>query len=287
MVGQGRARVVFRRLWLAFAFVLTRVGAASASADPASHSPDAIQTPPAPDQDDNDADGVSDETERQQETDPDVPGLFPGSYPHIPEPLHFDLVRGLGAQRGEFEFNVLSTTALLPYEGIAWAPEVEWAFADRHAIEFELPMHDGSLEAVKMAVQGTFRELRPKFIHGWQFIAEGILEGAGEFTGLYIAGRRLGRRTSVLAILGPRVAVAAEGVSGELLVNPSIFVDLGERLTLGLENNAVLAGAHSSVRTLPQLHIQLGRHFRAQIGAGVETSAAGLQPVFGLRLVVE
>lgn len=272
---------------LALVFVFVRVGAASAVTDPAPHSPDAMQTPPPAGRDDNDADGVNDETEREQQTDPDVPGLFPGSYPHIPEPLHFDLVRGLGAQRGEFEFNVLSTTALLPYEGLAWAPEVEWAFADRHAIEFELPMHDGSLEAVKVAMQGTFRELRPKFIHGWQFIAEGVLHGSGEFTGLYIAGRRFGRRTSMLAILGPRLALDAEGVSGELVVNPSIFVDLGERFTLGLENNAVVAGARSSLRSLPQLHVQFGRHFRAQVGAGVETSAAGVQPAFGLRLVVE
>jgi hypothetical protein len=41
------------------------------------------------------------------ESDPRVPGLFPGSNPHIPEALMFDLVRGLGAKKDEVETNVL------------------------------------------------------------------------------------------------------------------------------------------------------------------------------------
>ena len=50
----------------------------------------------------------------------------------IPEPMVFDLVHGLGVEKGAFEANVL---ALFPLNDtsdreIDWAPEVEYAVAD-------------------------------------------------------------------------------------------------------------------------------------------------------------
>lgn len=246
----------------------------------------AVQTPAPPDPRDRDGDGVSDRAERRQHTDPEVPGLFPGAYPHIPEPLRFDLVRGLGARRGEFEANVLMSSTG-PFDGLHWAPEIEWAFADRHALEFEIPMHNRNVEALKIAVQGTFREQYPVFIHGWQFIGEGVLAGAGEFTAIYIAGRRFGSRFSMLGMLGPSLRVDAAGLTADLVLNPSVFFDVGERTTIGLENIARLRGKHSQVTTLPQIHVQLGRHFRLQAGTGVVFLAGSIRPTFSLRLVIE
>jgi len=48
---------------------------------------------------------------------------------HIPEPLMFDLVRGLGARQGELEVNSLADFPLnyTTTRGIDWAPEVEYA----------------------------------------------------------------------------------------------------------------------------------------------------------------
>lgn len=68
---------------------------------------------------------------------------------HIPEPLVFDLVRGLGARRGELEINVLGQ---FPVGGsnnrkIHWAPEVEGAVTDGIALELELPFEGSELEA--------------------------------------------------------------------------------------------------------------------------------------------
>src|SRR5690606_33047962 len=108
---------------------------------------------------DSDADGVADGREDKNrdghvdpgETDPRTPGLFPGSAPHIPEPLAFDLVRGLGARKGELEVNVLLE---VPVGGVPhWAPEVEWALADGAALELELPIRGTELEAIKFASQ--------------------------------------------------------------------------------------------------------------------------------------
>ena len=87
---------------------------------------------------------------------------------HIPEPMVFDLVRGLGAGKGEFEANVLAEFPLdrTASREIEWAPEVEYAFADGLALEFELPFEDGELEGYKGAFQWTIgRPGGGRFIH--------------------------------------------------------------------------------------------------------------------------
>lgn len=245
-----------------------------------------VPTGPAPD--DSDADGVSDALEIARSTDPDVPGLFPGAYPHIPEPLVFDLVRGLGATEGEFEFNTLTVARFRPYAGLAWAPEIEWAFADRHALELELRMHDAHVDAFKVAVQGTVNERKPRFIHGWQVMTEfAIGPRELEITTLYLAGLRLGKRFALFGMIGPRGASDGRSLHADLVVNPSFFVDVAEVATIGIENNGVVAGSDSRVDIIPQIHLQLGRHFRIQLGGGVGFSREGISPLAAARLVIE
>ncbi len=76
---------------------------------------------------------------------------------HIPEPMVFDLVRGLGAVQGEAEVNVLGVFPLRTSDphGVEWAPGIEAAVLDGFALEFELPLEDTHLEAVKFAAQYT------------------------------------------------------------------------------------------------------------------------------------
>lgn len=252
------------------------------SGDPAS----LVPAEPLPQ--DTDRDGVTDRVELARGTDPTTHGIFPGAYPHIPEPMMFDLVRGLGAHKGEFEFNTLAWAQVHPFGGVNWAPEVEWAFADRFALEFELPMRNARVEALKLAVQGTMAEARPKFIHGWQLIGEyHIHERAFEATPLYLAGRRLGKRVSIFGMLGPRAHIGARGLHTALIANPSIFVDVHEVLTLGIENNGVVDGRRSRLRVLPQVHVQVNRHLRLQAGGGLEVTVQGMAPLVSLRAVIE
>ena len=139
---------------------------------------------------DSDRDGIVD----QDESDPRVPGLFPGQFPHIPEPLLFDLVRGLGSRAGEVEVNTLLVTRFRAGRvAVDWAPEVEWAFADGLALELELPMHERQLEAIKLAGQVTLPSSLANLTHGLQFIGEYLLTPREiELVGLYLAGVRFG-----------------------------------------------------------------------------------------------
>jgi|688.fasta_scaffold151460_4 hypothetical protein len=95
--------------------------------------------------------------------------------PRIPEPMVFDLVRPLGAKRGEAEVNTLAVIPLNRNMGrVEWAPEVEFAIADGLAFEFELPFEEWSLKSYKTAGQITFgKAFNDSFIHG----AQGILQG--------------------------------------------------------------------------------------------------------------
>ena len=126
----------------------------------------------------------------------------------IPEPLVFDLVRGLGAKRGEFEANVLVEVPLNDTSDrpVAWAPEIEAAIFDGVALEFEVPFEDQELEAYKVAAQFTFGSgFDDTFIHGTQFIVEDFdHDDLTEVTALYLAGVRFNERWSVLSMLGYR-----------------------------------------------------------------------------------
>lgn len=247
---------------------------------------------------DTDADGVPDGLEDANrdgvvdpgETDPRVPGLFPGTYPHIPEPMAFDLVRGLGANKGEVEVNNLAVFSLgRGRRGLAWAPEIEWAFAHGLAVELELPMHNRELEALKGALQATFPNHRAHLIHGVQIIGEYRLsERHAELTALYLMGGRA-NQWSMLAMLGARAVTPMDARADyEALFNPSVYNDLTETLTVGVETNIALGAAgRFMLAIIPQVHWQISTRARVQVGGGARLDGGDLQPLIATRLVLE
>lgn len=265
---------------------------------------------------DSDADGVPDGIEDINrdgvhdpgESDPRTPGLFPGTYPHIPEPMLFDLVRGLGARRDEVEVNTL---AVFEWRGrgaspLAWAPEVEWAFLDGAAIELELPMHGRELEALKSALQLTLPSPRESTVtHGVQIIGEYFFEPRlrkesaphlspasrrdVDLTALYLVARRAGK-WSLLAMGGARTLVPVDARGQvELLLNPSLFHDVSEALTLGLESNlAVDLLGRIAAAVIPQLHWQVSKTVRIQLGAGLRVIRGhDVEPLVAARVILE
>lgn len=194
----------------------------------------------------------------------------------IPEPMVFDLVHGLGVEKGAFEANVL---ALFPLNDtsdrhIDWAPEVEYAVADGVAIEFELAFEDSEFEAWKFASQFTFGEsAEHRRVHGSQFIVEKF-DGLDiwELTGLYLVGKEISHDWSALAMLGLRVTVG-DDVSDheELLFNVSVFRDIRHDLIFGLETDlAVDLDDAWQLELYPQLQVELSEFFELQLTVGAE-----------------
>jgi hypothetical protein len=201
---------------------------------------------------------------------------------HVREPMVFDLVRGMGAKRGELEINTLLRYDVAE-QRLHWAPELEWVVADGVALELELPALDDQLEAVKLASQFTLPALRRRgFSSGIQTIVEFPLHGhPPRFTGLYLAGMRVDR-LSLLAMVGPRVDTTFAGVT-----NLAMFVDVEPRAAVGVELDSVL-GASPEFMVMPQLHLQVHRRFRVQSGAGVGWSAhTGTSVMFAMRVIFE
>jgi hypothetical protein len=197
--------------------------------------------------------------------------------PHVPEPLLFDLVRPLGAAKGELEVNVLAQHNLRNGE-YEYAPEIEYAFADGLAIELELPFKGSHLEEYKVAVQGTFGTLRnATMVHGWQVIARKERHG-GPYSAdfLYLNGQALGNGWSLFNMAGwRRTEFSGEG-RNQLLLNNSVFYDVSQRLTLGLElNSEIDHKANWRLRAIPQVHYDLGGYSTLQFGIGPSRLAPG------------
>lgn len=230
--------------------------------------------------------------------------------PSIPEPLFFDLVRGLGAHKGEFETNVLGlvpiggpgrvgTRGYDPYglypagtdhHGIEWAPEVEYAVADGLAFEFEVPYEGSRHEAYKFASQVTFgTALGNRYIHGFQTIVEPDVhfeKWVMDF--LYLAGMQFNETWSALGMIGVRPQVqdgrGLEHLDG--IVNLTLFADVDERTTFGVETNLTIGESQrSALLVLPQVDYELTDCTQIQAGVGAGVSADGVAPYLGVRAI--
>ena len=215
----------------------------------------------------------------------------PSSYPSIPEPMIFDMMRPLGAKQGELEANVLALTAS-PFRPrtAEWAPEVEYAFADGKAIEFELPFDGSRLAALKLGLQAAFGASGDgRSAHGAQYL--GIYDRRTHRysnTLLYMAGHRFSERWSAMTMIGlDDIALTRRAGRNALLLNQATFYDLRPGTVLGAELN-VAAGSQRHVRFSPQLHQRLTHHLNVQIAAGVERERDhGVGPLAGVRLIRE
>jgi hypothetical protein len=88
---------------------------------------------------------------------------------------------------------------------------------------------------------------------------------------------------------GPRARTElADRADYEVLVNPSVYYDVEERLTLGLECNVAIAldGSHR-FSAIPQLHWQITKAVRIQVGGGVALVHDRVDPVLAARVVLE
>lgn len=189
--------------------------------------------------------------------------------PHIPEPLLFDLVRPLGAKKGELEVNtVLSQDN---HGGpLEWAPEIEYAIADGLAFELELPSENSRLTDYKMALQGTLSHNfnNPNLIQGWQVVTQKNRD-SNQYTAdaLYINGIRLNQKWSTLNMLGIRKTAFSAAGRYVTLVNNNIFYDLNPKLTFGVElNHEIYPSGQWRYRLTPQIHRDINSNFTLQAG---------------------
>ena len=140
----------------------------------------------------------------------------------IPEPLMFDLVRGLGAKQGELEINSLADFPLndVSNRGVDWAPEIEYALFNNFAVELEFPLNNFDLEAYKAAVQWTIGSSKDnKFIHGIQVLGERYKHNdILELNFLYVPAYRFNEVWSAIGLFGIMLEFGADTPSKDYTI---------------------------------------------------------------------
>ncbi len=212
-------------------------------------------------------------------------------YPSIPEPMVFDMMRPLGAAKGELEVNSLALQNLSgPDRTVEWAPEIEYALADGFAVEFELPFANQRLEALKLGLQAAFGAPNGgRSAHGVQYL--GVYDRHGgdyDSSLLYMFGHRFSPTISTMSMIGVGdLSTRRRPGRNALLVNHSTFWNTAPGTVLGLEIN-YRSGDDGAVLVMPQWHQKLGGAISLQAGLGVEKRAeVSARPRAGLRVVRE
>lgn len=237
---------------------------------------------------DSDLDLASDAVERLAGTHP-----ARNAFNTIPEPMIYDLVRGLDAEAGEVEVNAL--VRILPHsEGtqLFYAPEIELALLDGFAIELELPLANERLEAVKAAMQATLvRGENGRWGHGLQLLGEAWLHEPGMLVALtHIGQARLGERWTLGTIIGPELVYdqRALRLHAAALVNATLGYAVAPLVVTALESNLLIDDAGGLAwRATPQVHVQVNHHFRMQMGMGVEGTNGRAAPLIATRMILE
>lgn len=234
---------------------------------------------------DTDGDGMSDGREREIGTDPAHNGLI-----DFPEPMVFDMVRGLGAEQGEVEVNTLVLVPTSPAEAV-WAPEIEAAVIDNLALELEAGFANADFELVKFALQGTVGMNEDRGLgHGIQGLFE-YSPDAKLFlaTALYILGARLGAPVSLVSLIGPAVEthVDGSGTEGGVFVNFTFFWAPHPRVVLGSEQNFEWFPSAYLIRVMPQVHWQIHARFQWQAGFGYRNLDGKSSAEASTRLIAE
>jgi hypothetical protein len=215
----------------------------------------------------------------------------------IPEPLMFDLVRGLGARQGELEINALAEIPLnnASHRGVEWAPEIEYALFNNFAVELELPMNNLEVEAYKMAIQWTLGSSKDnKFIHGIQVLGESYVhDDIFELNFLYVPAYRFNEIWSAIGLFGVMFESGSDAPDKNytIILNTSVFADLNKHTIVGVELNNTnsmiqqIDDNEMELLVLPQVHYEFDSGFSFQFGIGPRFSQSTTDASSVLRVI--
>lgn len=223
------------------------------------------------------------------------------------EPLYIDLIRDLGARKGEKEWNVgFGMQDMRRYDEFHALIEYEWAPIDRLGLEVELPVSlysfrngnkEGAipankLESIKVAGQYTFlvsekrnTSMAVGYIHEFELVDFNQLGEVDAFKGnvfnpFLIAAKRWGSNYHSLIYTGP---VIEKGYGQKPKVGYQANYNLhymvsGTRNFIGLEVNQEIHDGKSVATLRPQMRLGLAENLMVGIVSAIPIS----QPDAGL-----
>ncbi len=231
------------------------------------------------------------------------------------EPLYVDLIRDLGARKGEKEWNVgLGMTDKLNYDSYQMLVEYEFAPVNRLGVEFEVPVtlytragHSEStpsnrVESLKSAVQYTFlvhEKARLSAAIGYLNELELVdLKGIGShplmegnrFNPFLVVAKRLGADFHALLYTGPDFTYhfRERYWHRSFEVNSNLhYMIPGTRNFVGLEVNKVLQRNDFSMVLRPQMRLSIVDNLLIGIVPGIPVSRRHERLSAFVRLIYE
>ncbi len=211
------------------------------------------------------------------------------------EPLFIDLIRDLGAHRGEREWNIgfglSDQTRFDRYEALV---EYEWAPVHRLGLEVEVPMtfYPGTatgpapsnrIEGLKSAVQWTLavrRRSRTSFALGYintlrlphrhELSAARPLQGL-QHNPFLVGARQLSANWHSLLLAGPRLSQSFHGERRPPAfdLNASVHYMLESRNFVGVEVNKTWQSGDADLTLRPQMRLAINDRFLVGILTGI------------------
>lgn len=220
------------------------------------------------------------------------------------EPLYIDLIRDLGARKGEKEWNVgMGMTDKRNFDEYELLVEYEWAPIDRLGFEVEVPVTLFSkredlpsditqpanrIESVKLATQWSFlvsekakTTLALGYIHEFEFVDLNRIGRSDLFKGnvynpFFIAAKRWGRNYHTLIYTGPRIEKEfnqRSEFSYEIHTNLHYMI-AGTRNFIGIEVNKEIRNGKLEAVMRPQMRVGLADNLMIGIVTGVPLNRA-------------
>jgi hypothetical protein len=214
------------------------------------------------------------------------------------EPLYIDLIRDLGARKGEKEWNlglgIADNKGIDNYKGLI---EYEWAPVNRLGLEIEVPftmysqqnslsndsIPSDRIESLKLAAQWSFfvseriaTSMAIGYIQEFEFTD---LDNFGNplfrgniYNPFFIVAKRWGRNFHTLIYTGPRIEHAFETNSSNLVYEMHTnfhYMITGTRNFVGAEINKHFLQGDFDMTLRPQIRVGIAENFLVGIVAGI------------------
>ena len=232
------------------------------------------------------------------------------------EPLYIDLIRDLGARKGEKEWNVgLGLTDNLEFDAYEALIEYEWAPIDRLGLEVELPftsylpvngtandsIPSDQLNSIKMAAQWSFFVNEPMATSmAIGYINEFELSDFRNFGKPFIKGniynpflvvaKRWGNNFHSLIYTGPMIEqnFSTNKLHTTYDINTSFhYMITGTRNFIGVECNKTFDNGDFDMTIRPQMRLGIADNLLVGIVAGVPISRENERFSSFIRLIWE
>ncbi|MEW2921112.1 HAEPLYID family protein [Muricauda sp. ANG21] len=232
------------------------------------------------------------------------------------EPLYIDLIRDLGARKGEKEWNLgFGLTDNLQFDSYEALIEYEWAPIDRLGLEVELPftfyspvngsannsVPSNQLNSIKIAAQWSVLVSEPMatsmaigYINEFELsdfsrFGKPFLKG-NVYNPFFVVAKRWGNNFHSLIYTGPMIeqSFSSNTFHTSYDINTSFhYMISGTRNFIGIEFNKTMSGADFDMTMRPQMRLGIADNLLIGIVAGIPVNRENERLSSFVRLIWE